>query len=90
MSTYVCVALIWPVDALPLKGLGPLHAPEATQDVAFVLLQLRIVPLLYFTGMVAGFAVSVTVGATATATVNCAVALEPAVFPGRPLLQVST
>jgi hypothetical protein len=82
------VAPIGPVGALPLRGLAPLQAPEAAQDVAFVLLQLRTDPLLYLWVIVLGFAVSLTVGATFTVT--WAEVLEPATLLGNPLLQVST
>ena len=49
-----------PVEKVPLKGLLPLQAPEAVQEVAFVLLQVSLEPLFRSSGIVVGLAVSVT------------------------------
>jgi hypothetical protein len=69
------VERIVPVEKVPLKGLLPLQAPEAVQEVAFVLLQVSLEPLFLSSGIVVGLAVSVTVGTTPTVTCADAVAL---------------
>ncbi len=71
---FVAIALI---TCIPFTALVPVHAPEAMQLVAFVLLQERVeapVPLL---GTVVGFALIVTVGSGATVTVVEALAEIP-------------
>jgi hypothetical protein len=67
------------VDCDPLVAWLPLHPPEATQDVAFVVDQLKVdaLPLV----MELGLAARLTVGAGAgdvTETVAAWVALPPA------------
>ena len=64
------------VDCVPLTALAPDHAPEATQEVAFVADQVSValLPLL----IALGPTLSVTVGAAAlTETVADCVALPP-------------
>lgn len=76
------------MEKVPLTDFVPLHEPEATQEVAFVLLQVSVEPLFLSSLMIVGFAVSVTVGTRPTLT--WAEVLEPGTLPGNPLLQVST
>jgi hypothetical protein len=64
------------VDCEPLTALGPDQAPEAVQEVAFVVDQLR-VELLPLT-MELGLAVKLTVGADVlTETIAVCAALPP-------------
>ena len=51
------------IDSVPLVAFEPDHAPEAVQDVALVLLHVRVVELPAATAV--GFAASVTVGCVA-------------------------
>ena len=62
-SVKVEVALSAEVTSVPLVVFEPDHAPEAVQDVALVLLHVRVVELPAITAV--GFAVSVTVGCVA-------------------------
>lgn len=56
--------MIGPVDCEPLRSLLPLHAPDAMQDVALLLLQVRVATPPEST--VLGLAPMVTVGAELT------------------------
>jgi hypothetical protein len=78
LSVYVVVAVSAPVDWVPLAACEPLQPPLALQLLALLALQARVdaAPLL----MLAGLAVSVTVGAggiTVTVALSCAVPPAP-------------
>jgi hypothetical protein len=79
------VTVIAPVEAVPFKPFVPLQAPDAVQELAFVVAQFNVdVPP---DTTLAGEAVSVTVGA-ALAEVTVTVAVAWLVPPGP--VQVST